>query len=290
MNLPATTLEQWAAFAAVVDEGSFAQAALALNRSQSSVSYNMARLQEALGVALLKTQGRRAVLTSDGKTLLIRARGLLKEAQGLEQLAKSLKRGWESELRITVDAAYPRSRLLDILGELKSRCPHTQIALAEAVLSGAEEAIQDASADLVVTSRVPSGSLGERLLEVEFIAAAHPEHPLFGLGRALSADDLTQHVQAVVRDSGSKQPRDEGWLGSAHRFTVSSMDASLALLLQGLAFAWLPDHVLAESLARGALRRLPLLAGGSRPVNLSLVLLHTPLGPAAEIARAAFKR
>jgi DNA-binding transcriptional LysR family regulator len=290
MSVPVSTLEQWAALAAVVDEGSFAQAATALHRSQSAVSYNVARLQDALGVALFKTQGRRSVLTDDGKALLARGRTLLKEAQALEQLAKSLQGGWESKLRITVDAAYPRQRLLAVLEELKNRCPLTQIELDEAVLSGAEEAIQDASADLVVTSRVPTGILGERLLEVEFIAAAHPQHPLFTLGRTLSEDDLIHHVQVVVRDSGSRRPRDEGWLGSEHRFTVSSMDASLAMLLQGLAFAWLPQHVLAASLESGTLKRLPLLAGGSRPVNLSLVLLRTPLGPAAQIARAAFKR
>ena len=48
MNLPKTTLEQWAVLAAVVDEGGFAQAAAVLNRSQSAISYSVARLQESL--------------------------------------------------------------------------------------------------------------------------------------------------------------------------------------------------------------------------------------------------
>ena len=43
----------------------------------------------------------------------------------------------------------------------------------------------------------------------------------------LSVDDLVLHTQVVVRDSG-RQPRDEGWLGAQHRWTVASLEASHA--------------------------------------------------------------
>ncbi|STR43308.1 transcriptional regulator [Klebsiella michiganensis] len=58
-----TTLEQWALLEKVVELGSFAKAADETHRSQSSVSYNLALLQERLGVTLLTPSGRRAVLT-----------------------------------------------------------------------------------------------------------------------------------------------------------------------------------------------------------------------------------
>ena len=61
-----TTLEQWSLLEKVVDAGSFARAAEETHRSQSSVSYNLALLQERLGVALLVQEGRRAVLTLPG--------------------------------------------------------------------------------------------------------------------------------------------------------------------------------------------------------------------------------
>jgi DNA-binding transcriptional LysR family regulator len=53
-TIPRTTLEQWAVLAAVVDRGGFAQAANAIHRSQSAVSYAVARLQEELDVPLLR--------------------------------------------------------------------------------------------------------------------------------------------------------------------------------------------------------------------------------------------
>jgi DNA-binding transcriptional LysR family regulator len=240
---------------------------------------------------LLVVEGRKSVLSPHGHTLLGRARHLLKDLDTLERLAASLKQGWESELKLVVDAAFPRAALLGIIAELQQSCPNTQIELADAILSGAEEAIAGGTADVVVTSRVPPGFLGDWLLDVTFIAAARPDHPLFLIERELTGDDLLRHVQVVVRDSGSAHPRDDGWLGAERRFTVSSMEASLATILAGLAFAWLPEHVLADSLRDGALKRLPLRAGGSRTVALYIVLAHSDLlGPAGRAAVAAFHR
>jgi DNA-binding transcriptional LysR family regulator len=285
-----TTLEQWAVLASVVDEGGFAQAANALHRSQSAVSYAVGRLQEALGLPLLELDGRKSVLTPHGKTLLSRARSLLRDLDTLEAVARSLKQGWEPELKLVVDAAFPRTQLFAIVADLQRACPTTDIQLADAVLSGAEEAITERHADVVVTSRVPPGFLGDRLIDVEFIAVARSDHPLLLIDRPLTLDDLTRHVQAVVRDSGSARPRDEGWLGADHRYTVSSMESSVGLVLAGLAYAWLPEHVLANYLRDGVLRRIPLAGGGSRTVTLHIVTVHPELaGPAATAAVATFK-
>jgi DNA-binding transcriptional LysR family regulator len=285
-----TTLEQWAVLASVVDEGGFAQAANVLHRSQSAVSYAVGRLQEALGLPLLELDGRKSVLTPYGKTLLGRARPLLRDLDTLEAVARSLKQGWEPELKLVVDAAFPRTQLFAIVADLQRACPSTDIQLADAVLSGAEEAITERHADVVVSSRVPPGFLGDRLLDVEFIAVARSDHPLLRIDHTLTLDDLTRHVQAVVRDSGSAQPRDEGWLGADHRYTVSSMESSLGLVLAGLAYAWLPEHLLANYLRDGVLRRIPLAGGGSRTVTLHIVMVRPELaGPAATAAVATFK-
>ena len=254
------------------------------------MSYGIARLQEAIGLPLLVPDGRKSVLTDDGRTLLGRARALLAELRSLEQMALSLTLGWEAELKLAVDAAFPRPRLLTIIAQLQNSCPQTQIQLTDVVLSGAEEAIATGKGPMAVTSRVPPGFLGDSLLDIEFIAAAHRDHALFKLERELSAGDLKRYVQAVVRDSGTQQPRDDGWLGSEHRCTVSSMEASLSTVLAGLAYAWLPHHLLEAHLRSGELRRLPLGSGATRHVALYLVLSRPEAaGPAARAARMAFQ-
>jgi DNA-binding transcriptional LysR family regulator len=290
MAMAKTSLEQWSVLAAVVDAGGFAQAAEMLNKSQSAVSYAVARLQESLGLALLVVEGRKSVLTPHGQTLLTRARTLIKDLETLELLAGSLKQGWEPELNLVVDGAFPRPRLLNIIASLQVSCPTTQIQLADVILSGAEDAISTRSADLVVTSRVPPDFLGDWLLDVPFVAVARAGHALFSLERELTAADLMRHVQAVVRDSGTLRPRDEGWLGAERRFTVSSMDASLATILAGLAYAWLPEHLVADLLHNGVLRRLPLGSAGARSVSLYIVATRPDLlGPAGRAAVQAFR-
>lgn len=291
MALARTSLEQWAVLAAVVDQGGFAQAAQHLNKSQSAVSYAVARLQEALDVQLLVVEGRKAVLTVHGQTLLSRARPLLRKLDTLEALAQKLKQGWEPALSLVVDLAFPRERLLTIVAELQVLCPNTQIELSDAVLSGAEEAITEKQADVVVTSRVPAGFLGDFLMAVRFVAVAVPTHPLFAVEGEFATESLAEHVQVVIRDSGIRSPRDEGWLGATQRFTVSSMEASLATVRAGLGYAWLPEHMLESSLRSGELKPLPLAIGGSRTVPMHLVLVHPEIaGPAAHAAVECFQR
>jgi DNA-binding transcriptional LysR family regulator len=286
-----TSPDQWLALAAVVEHGGYGGAGEALHKSPSALNYQVQRLQERLGVALLEVQGRRAVLTAHGATLLARARGLLAEFEALEAFAASLAAGFEPALRLVVDAAFPRTRLLATLAELQSRCPQTRLEWADAVLSGAEEAILERSADVVVTTRVPPGVLGDWLHETTFVAVAAPAHPLLALGRTLTPHDLALHTQVVLRDSGTRAPRDEGFLGADVRWTVGSLEASRAAVEAGLAYAWLPEPLVAPALAEGRLARLPLAAGATRSVPLYLVLVHgADAGPAARIAAELFHR
>jgi DNA-binding transcriptional LysR family regulator len=287
---PRTSLEHWAILAAVIDHGGFAQAATALHKSQSAVSYAIARLQGALDTPLLVVEGRKAVLTDHGRTLLKRVRPLLHDLHALESHALQLKQGWEPELSLVVEAAYPRQQLLEVVWEINELCPATQLQLSDAVLSGAEEAITDARADVVVTSRIPSGFLGDLLLEVTFVAVAAPAHPLFAIEVPLDGEYLERYVQIVLRDSGRTNPRDEGWLGAHRRFTVSSMEASCAMVLAGLGYAWLPLHMVEGAIANGSLKPLPLIAGRKRSVPLYLVLVRPDdAGPAARLAVQRFK-
>jgi DNA-binding transcriptional LysR family regulator len=291
MSLPRSTVEQWAVLSAVVEFGSYARAAAALHKSQPAVSYAIAGLQESLGVKLLEIQGRRAVLTAHGEVLLKRARPVLRDLAAIESYARVLKRGWEPELKLVVDAAFPRARLLEIVQEIRGRCADTQLQLEDAVLSGGEEAILDGTADVVVTSLVPTGVLGTWLLDVDFIAVASPSHPLMTLDRPLRAEDLETHTQAVVRDSGRRHPRDSGWLGGNTRCTVSSVEASLAIVRAGIAYAWLPEHLVRGPMAAGELRALPLESGGTRKLALYLVLARPALaGPAAQAVIESFQR
>lgn len=280
MNPPRTTLEQWRTLQSIIDCGGFAQAAEHLHRSQSAVSYAVSRLQEHLGSELLTLRGRKAELTETGAILLARARELLHEAGELEQLAAQLRSGWESEIELVFDAVFPSALLLETLTRFSRERTPTRVQLREVVLSGAEDALRDGHSDLVISPIVPAGFIGERLIEVEFIAVAHPDHPLHQRD-TLNYRDLKHHTQLVIRDSGLRQQRDAGWLGAKHRWTVSSMSTSISALTRRLGFGWLPRHAISAELASGLLKPLPLTRGQRRHALLYLILPHgDDCGPA----------
>lgn len=76
-------LRQLRCLAAIVEAGSFTDAAIALGVSQAAVSRTLAGLERELGVRLLRRTSRRVVLTAVGRRVLTRARRVLAEADAL---------------------------------------------------------------------------------------------------------------------------------------------------------------------------------------------------------------
>ena len=263
-----STLEQWRMLQAVVEHGGFAQAAQAIHKSQSSINHAVHKLQDQLGVPLLEVVGRKAQLTAAGALLLRRANQLLSEAGQLEDIAASLARGSEAEVRLAVDELYPADALAQALSDFSAAYPHTRVELFETVLSGGPEMLLAGHVDLLVAAQVPQGFLGDALRTITFLAVAHPDHPLHQLGRPLQLTDLRQYRQLVVRDSAQGQRIDSGWLGAEQRWTVSHVATSIAMICEGMGFAWLPESRMAEPLAAGLLKPLPLEEGARRQVTL----------------------
>lgn len=281
MKIPRSTLEQWQVLQAIVECGGYAQAAEALHRSQSSVSYMVAKLQEQLGVELLEIDGRRARLTQNGTALLAKARELLGGAFQLEQLATSLAEGWEPQVSIAVDSLFPVELLVQVLRDFEPWAKHTRVNLEETVLSGSEDALVEQRVDIAIASRIPSGFLGDVLMDIEFVAVAHPCHPLHELGRELEVEDLGRNLHIVVRDSGTLNPRDHGWLSSTQRWTVTSPHTRLEMICNGLGFGWLAEHKIRTQLEQGLLKPLPLRVGQRRKLSLSLIVANPEVaGPA----------
>lgn len=284
MKAPRVTLEQWRTLQAVVDHGGFAQAAEALHRSQSSISYTVARMQEQLGVPLLRIDGRKAVLTEAGTLLLRRSRQLVKQASQLEELAHHMEQGWEAEVRLVLDAAYPTRQVVEALSAFMPQSRGCRVLLREEVLSGVEEALTEGEADLAISGLILPGQLGTDLANVEFVAVAHPDHALHRLQRELTFQDLEAQLQIVTRDSGRRQQRDVGWLGAEQRWTVGSLATAATFVSSGLGFAWLPSHLIQRELAEGKLRPLPLGNGARREMRFFLYPnKERQMGPATRI-------
>lgn len=266
------TLEQWRALAAVVDHGGYARAAEALDKSQSTVSHHIQRLEELLGTRVLQLAGRRAVLTDVGEVVLRRARGLLAEAGDITKVARTLASGVEAEVHIAVDTIFPNQIILPAFQALAGEFPHTRIELYETVITGIAERLRRGTIQLAITPRVPQGWLGDHLLNLELVCVANPEHPLHRLDRPVSEDDLRQHRQLVVRESDPRRETNPSWLASEQRLTVSTMSTRIQALCQGLGFAWTPRLKITRELESGLLKPLPMVRGVKRVASVYMVV------------------
>jgi len=92
------TIHQLLCFDAVVSEGSFQAAAERLRRAQPSVSLAVKNLESQLGLALLDRSGYRVALTEAGRSFHDQVRVFLQELRGLQNHARQLAMGEESEL------------------------------------------------------------------------------------------------------------------------------------------------------------------------------------------------
>ncbi|RYF47246.1 MAG: LysR family transcriptional regulator [Cytophagaceae bacterium] len=255
---------------AVIDAGGYARAAEHLNKSQSAVSYAIAQLESALGVKVFNLQGRKAVATPSGELLYRRAKQLLEQAERLEKSAECLSVHVEPIVKIAVDIIIPPAKVLYCLSLFAKDFPDTRVEYYETVLSGTEDMLLKRQVDIAIGGYVPAGFIGDKIMNAQFHGVSSTNHPLQLLGRAVTYEDMRQHRQIVVRDSGQYRRHTVGWQEADQRWTVSHIKTSLDAIRMGLGYAWLPDAYTKEDIAAETLKYLPVEVGSEREVPVYL--------------------
>lgn len=282
MFRPKSTLEQWRIFQAVVEHGGYAQAAEKLNKSQSSLNHAIAKLQQTLGVALLEVRGRKAYLTDAGEMFLRRAKLMNQQMQELELLAHNIHQGWEAEIRLAIEIAHPRRPLNRALQNYYPLSRGTHLQMIDSVLSGTEEIINESRADIVISGNIPKGYLGEPLSEVTIFPVCHPQHPMAQENNLITADELSQQLQIVIRDTARKPKEMTGWLKAEQRWTVTNFNEAIEIILSGMGFAWIPQHLVEGFIQRKQLHRIQMREGNERKLFTHLIIPSPErLGPSA---------
>jgi len=267
---PRITLDQWAALQHIVETGSFANASEKMSKSQSTLSYAIQQLERITGVKVFATRGRKSVLTLAGEALYHQGKRLVEDAARLERVASDLAAGWEAQIGLAVEIVFPTWLLLQCLAQFAQERPRTRIELIESVLRGTDEALLTGRVDLAIGPFIPPGFAGDLLMQVRFVAAAHPDHPLHRLGRPLTLEDLRGHRHLVIRESDSRRASDLSVV-TDERWTVSNKATSIRAACMGLGFSWFAADSIRDELASGVLKPLPLQEGGVRFGNLYLV-------------------
>jgi len=179
-------------FAAVVDAGSFVQAADALAISKPTVSRYVADLEQRLGVRLLQRTTRKLSLTEEGRAFYGRCKAVLADVEVAETEITSKAVTVKGLIKVNVPVSFGLLELAPLWPGFMARYPDVEldITLADRVVDLVEEGY-----DLAVRiARLPNSSLVSRkLASTRMVLCASPGY-LRKHGKPKHPSDLTQHA------------------------------------------------------------------------------------------------
>ena len=249
-------LTEMEAFATVVDQGGFTDAAKKMGISKSAVSKHVSSLEARLGARLLNRTTRRVSPTEIGLAYYDRARRVLNDAGEADALVSSMQSEPSGLLRISVATDFGVGHLSPILAEFLRAYPEIQINM---VLNNRYVELISEGFDMAVRiGELEDSTLRARkLTQTTKRMIASPDY-ITEYGMPHKIDDLSDHkllhysnqaagnVWKVTAPSGEKrQVRTAGWL------TVNDGQSLLNAAVSGLGIAYLPSFLYEQALADG---------------------------------------
>jgi DNA-binding transcriptional LysR family regulator len=242
-------------FVAVVEGGTFSAAARTLGLPVSTISRQVTRLEERLGVRLVNRTTRQVTPTGPGQSYFERARRIVADSQEAEEEVRQLHGEPRGLLRISAPPSGLRASLVeDLIAAFMQRYPEIEVELA------AESRYVDLVAegyDLALRGGIlrDSSLTARRLLRMRTGLIASPAY-LERRGRPRRVADLARHDLVVQRTPG-RQPRwpltPRGSLSVRGRLTTNDLALSRAAALAGVGIAYMPLMLVDQELAAGLL-------------------------------------
>ena len=194
------TLEQLRQFVTTADCGSFSAAARVLGKAQSAVSTAIGLLEADLNIELFDRSRRNAQLTDAGELLLLEARELLRQAEALDNRARSLSAGSEAKLALALDEALPYSATSTLLREIAIRFPDLELTLFNGTATEVADYVAEERAHIAfhfVRGILPSSFDQKHVGAVPQGVFVAIDHPLAQMS-TIQRKDLVKYRQLVM--------------------------------------------------------------------------------------------
>jgi DNA-binding transcriptional LysR family regulator len=215
-------LAEISSFVAIAEQRSFAKAALRLGLAVSTLSQNLRRLEDRLGVRLIERSARSVAATEAGERLLARLRPLLDDYEEAFEAVSEFRNKTAGRLRITVGSVSAHTIMASVLARFLAEHPGIKLEIS----------VDDAFDD-IVASRFDAGlRIGERL-ERDMIAVrvSNPQQRvvvgspayLDRQGTPKTPDDLAGHNCIQMRFAR----------GDLHKWDFGRGRKSLKTVVQG---------------------------------------------------------
>lgn len=168
-NLDLTALRS---FVTIAESGGVTRAAGFLNLTQSAVSMQIKRLEDALGVQLLDRGARQVALTGPGEQLLSYARRMIHLND--EAIGRLTHQAFEGEIALGVpsDIVYPA--IPQVLRRFNADFPRMRVHLMSSYTRKLKAMLERGECDLILTTEDACETGGEMLAEVPLVWVGAP--------------------------------------------------------------------------------------------------------------------
>jgi len=253
-----TTLRQLEVFSAIARHGSFTRAAEELFLTQPTVSMQIKKLTDAVGLPLLEQVGKKIYLTDAGRALEAMARQLFEQFENFEMTLADLKGLKQGRLRLAVvtTAKYFAPRLL---GPFCQQYPGIDVSLKVSNRERVIERLAENQDDLYILGQPPEeiDAVAEPFLENPLVVLAPANHPLAGkkkisLKRLVDEPFLMREPGSGTRKAVERLFAERNLIMKV-RMELGSNEAIKQAIVGGLGLSVLSRHTLALDAPMGQL-------------------------------------
>ena len=186
---------------ALADTRHFGRAAERCHVSQPTLSAQIKKLEEQLGVALLERQPRNVALTAPGIEVVARARRVLLEVDAMSDIAKLARDPLSGKLRIGLIPTLGPYLLPLAAPRLRKELSHLELMLYEYQTSELMAHLRDGHVDVAILALLPDlGPFEQRVLfDEQFMVALPPGHRLAAKAH-IRPDDLAGETLLLLED------------------------------------------------------------------------------------------
>ncbi len=186
---------------AVAEHRHFGRAADACFVSQPTLSTQLKKLEEELGVTLIERTNRQVLLTPVGERVVAQAQRVLREANQLATIAEEYADPFGGDFRLGVIPTVAPYLLPKILGPIRKNLPTLKIQLTEGQTAVITRLLREGDLDAVILALpIEEDNVVERRLYTEpFYLAVSKSHPLAGR-KTVTVDDLDEQQVLLLED------------------------------------------------------------------------------------------
>jgi LysR family hydrogen peroxide-inducible transcriptional activator len=256
---------------AVAEHAHFGRAAKACGISQPTLSVQVRKLEELLGVALFERSSKAVSPTAACVRLIGHARRAVAEAEAMLAVARDMRDPLAGRFRLGIIPTLAPYLLPLIFAPLRETLPALELEPWEDQTASLLERLRshDLDAALLATDVDGADLRGLKLFDEPFLAAMPPDHVLAGQATVAEAD-LARDILVLadghcLRDQALKACGESGALGGALR--ASSLSTLLNMVAAGYGTTLIPGLAAGVAQDAGIVLR-PLAARAGRTIRI----------------------